>query len=368
MRLRCRFLLSLLNSSCINLQEGHLRAASTNDNEQRDLLKLDSASSSNSLAFSFASSAGAKDLCVDYVNECLEKGKVFTLANTTADADGNSLATAVSEANLWLEAYCTANAEAYARACAFTHAKGKVTVDVTTAGGMKTVSLRIKLEAASTSYAFANTSAVADSYAAVEAQSFTDVRAYCNSVSNMSPLCTQGRARTDLDVVANASALAFSDAVSEAGSEGFGKARASVFVEGTSINTVSSHLMAMAKAWAFSSVNASASAFASVATKIIDESFARVCDSKHRQICAKKTGNYGKGVCKTGPIRACASARAYGEANGNALASSLAQVFLDANAKSSTIAILRADVDLKSTPKLKWTTTRGGSEVSCPKK
>jgi hypothetical protein len=318
------------------------------------------------LAFSFASSAGAKDLCVDYLNECLEKGKVFTLANTDANADGNSVALAHSEANLWLEAYCSANAEAYARACAFTAAKGKVNVDITSSGGLKTVSLKIKLEAASTSYAFANSSAVADSYAAVDAQSYTDVVAYCNSISNRSPVCAKGTARTDLTVVANASAMAFSDAVSEAGAEGFGKAKASVYVEGTSINTVSSYLMATAKAWAFTSANVSVSAFASVATKIVDESFARVCALKHKVICAK-TSNYGKGVCKTDPPKACASAHAYGEAKGRALASSLAKVYLDTYAKSSTTAILKADVDLKTTPMLKWKTTRGGAEVSCPK-
>jgi virulence-associated protein VapD len=180
-------------------------------------------------------------------------------------------------------------------------------------------------------------------------------------------VCAKGTAQTDLAVVANSSAVAFSDAVAEAGSEGFGKAKASVYVEGTSIDTVSSHLTAIAKSWAFASVDASVKTFASVATGIINESFARVCILKHNEICSKRTGNFGKGACKLPARKACTSAYAYGEAFGNALSNGLAEAYLEAFTKSATIAILKADVDLTTTPKLKWKSTRGGAEVSCPK-
>jgi virulence-associated protein VapD len=294
-------------------------------------------------------------------------GEVFTLSKTDADADGNSLALAHSEASLWLQAYCTSNAEAYSRACSFTEAKGKVNVDTTTTGGLTTVSLKIKLEAASTSYAFARSSALAKSYTDIAAQSYTDVVAYCNSIGNKSPVCAKGTARTDLAVVANATARAFSDAVSESESEGFGKARAAVYVEGSSINTVSSFLTATAKAWTMASADTSVKAVAKVATEIINESFTKVCISRHEAICKKGSDNYGKGVCKTSPLKACASAYAYGEAIGDALSTGIAESFVEANAESSTVAILKADVDLKTTPQFKWKTTRGGAEVSCPK-
>jgi virulence-associated protein VapD len=296
----------------------------------------------------------------------LESGKVYTLAKTGATAGGNSDALAYSEANLWLQAYCHGNAEAYARACAFTKADGKVHVDVTNYAGLKTVSLKIQVTSASTSYAFANSSALADAYAAVEAQSYTDTVAFCKSVGNRSPLCAAGTAKTDLSQVATSSANAFSDAVSEAGAGGFGKSKASVYVEGSSINTVSGHLVAIAKSWAFASVEASANAFASAATKIINESFTRVCVAQHKKICI--VPQYaGKGVCGSSPQVACASAYAFGKAKGSALADSIAQAFLKVCSESATTAILKADVDCKSTPQLKWKSSRGGAEVSCPK-
>jgi hypothetical protein len=334
------------------------------DIEQRNLLTL--GSTSTSLAFSFASSAGAKDFCIDYFNECLELGNVQTAAYTDADAEGNSIAVAYSEASLWLQAYCSGNAEAYARACSFTKAVGKVIVDVTNINGMKTVSLKIKLSSASTSYAFASSSAVADAYAAVEAQSYTDAAAFCNSIGNKSPDCAGGTATTDLSQIAESFASSFGDAVSEAGAGGFGKAKASVYVEGSSINTVSGHLVAIAKSWAFASSQASTVAIATAATTIINESFSKVCVSKHKNICGKPQ-HKGKGVCASTPQKACASAYAFGEAIGDALSLSIADSFIKACSESETIAILKADVDCKTTPKLKWKSSRGGAEVSCPK-
>ena len=334
------------------------------DIEQRNLLTLGSTSSS--LAFSFASSAGAKDFCIDYFTVCLELGKVRTKAYTGANAEGNSVAVAYSEASLWLQAFCKGSADAYARACSFTKAEGKVNVDVTDTGGMKTVSLNIKLSSASTSYAFASSSAVADAYAKVEAQSFTDTTAFCTSIDNKSPLCAAGTANTDLSQLAESKAVTFGDAVSEAGAGGFGKAKASVYVEGSSIDTVSGHLVAIAKSWAFASAETSAKAVAKAATEIVNESFSKVCVAKHANICGKPQ-HKGKGVCGLSPQNACASAYAFGKAIGGALSVSVAESFIKACSESETIAILKADVDCKTTPKLKWKSTRGGAEISCPK-
>jgi hypothetical protein len=294
----------------------------------------------------------------------LELGQAQTAAYTDANSGGNSEALAVSVATLYLEAYCYANAEAYARACSFTKADGKVDVDVTNANGMKTVSLKIRLSSASTSYAFATSSAVAYAYAAVEAQSYTDTVAFCKSVGNMSPLCAGGTAATDLEQIAVSSATAFSDAVAEAGAGGFGKAKASVYVDGSSINTVSGHLVAIAKSWAFASAEATVLAFATAATALINESFSAVCVSTHGNICGNPE-HAGKGVCGSSPQVACASAYAFGEAYGEAISVSIAQLFITACSESATIAILKADVDCKTTPKLKWTSSRGGAEVSC---
>ena len=312
------------------------------------------------------SSAGANDFCIDYFNDCLEQGKVITATYTDADAGSNSVAFAYSEANLWLQAYCFGNAEAYARACSFTKAEGKVNVGVTSSSGGKTVTLGIILTSASTSYALATSSAVAAAYAEVEAQSYTDAAVFCNSVANMSPLCAFGTAATDLHQIAQAGALAFSDAVSEAGAGGFGAAKASVYVDGSSITTVGGHLVAIAKSWAFASADASAAAFAVAVTALINESFSAVCISTHGTICGMPE-NHGKGVCGSSPEVACASAYAFGLACGDALAISCANSFIQACTASEMIAVLKADVDCKTTPKLKWKSTRGGAHVSCRK-
>ena len=296
---------------------------------------------------------------------CLEYGTIYTVSETDANSGGNSIALAYSEANLWLQAYCSANAAAYARACSFTKAQGKVNVDVTITNGVKTVSLGINLLAASTSYAFATSSAVASAYADVGAQSYTDVAAFCTSIANMSPLCAGGTASTDLTQYATSYATSFSDAVSEAGAGGFGKAKASVYVDGTSINTVSGHLVAIAKSWAFAAAGAAASAIAGAATLIINETFTAVCVTTHETICGLSE-NSGKGICGSSPEVACASAYVYGEAYGDALSLSCANTFIQASSESEMIAILKADVDCKTTPKLKWKSSRGGAEVTCP--
>jgi hypothetical protein len=332
------------------------------DIDQRNLLTM--GSSSTSLAFSFASSAGAGDFCIDYLNVCLEAGKAITKAKTDADAGSNSVALAYSEANLWLQAYCSGCAEAYAQACSFTKAEGKVNVDVSSSGGVKAVSLRIQLISASTSYALASSKAVADAYTAIDAQSFTDTVVYCNSVANMSPLCA-GTARTDLKQIAVATAGAFSDAVSEAGAGGLGAANAAVYVDGSSISTVSGHLMAMAKSWAFASAEASAGAFAVAVTELINKSYSAICVKTHGTICGMAE-NYGKGVCGSSPEVACASAKAFGEACGSALAISCAHSYIEACSASETTVYLKADVDCKTTPKLKWKSARGGAQVTCP--
>lgn len=271
---------------------------------------------------------------------------------------------AYSEASLFLAAYCTANAAAYARACSFTKADGTVDVQVANANGQKTVSLGIKLKSASTTYAIAQSAALADAYVGVEAQSFTDASAYCLSVKNMSPFCGAGTAASDLSQLAVASATSFSDAVSEAGAGGFGLAHAHVYVDGTSISTVKSHLLTIAKSWAFASAASSAQAFALAVTEIINGSFSAICAAKHAEIC-DISNNKGKGVCGYTPEVACASALSYGSALGVAIAGSIASSFVQACAESEFVAILKADVDCKSTPKFTWKTARGGAQVSC---
>ena len=342
--------------------EGNLRGAEVEDSEHRDLLSA--GGTSTALAFSFASSAGAADFCIDYYADCIELGYVSVYTDADADAASNTFAFAYSTVNLWLEAYCGANAFAYAQACAFTKVDGKVKVDIATNGSQKTVGLSIQLTSASTSYALATSAAVADSYAAVGAQSFTTVVAFCTAVKNKSPLCAGGTASTDLEQVAIASAGSFSDAVAVSGAGGFGKAKASVYVDGSSINNVSGHLVAIAKSWAFASAEASAEAYSVAITEIINSSFTAVCIQKHGEICGA-SGNKGKGVCGSTPEVACASAYSYGQAYAAAFSFSFASIFIKACAEAAVIVILKAAVNCAGTPVFLWTASQGGAEVSC---
>ncbi len=332
------------------------------ESEHRDLLSI--SGSATELAFSHASSAGADDFCVDYYSDCIEEGYVVLVSDADAEAASNTLAYAYSDVSLWLEAYCYANVAAYSRACAFTKVDGKVKVDISYTGIQKNVGLSIQVSSASTTYAFATSTAVADSYAAVGAQSFTNAAAYCSAVGNKSPLCAAGTAATDLEQIAIAGASSFSDAVSESGAGGFGKAMASVYVDGTSINTVSGHLMAIAESWSFASAGASAFAFADAATGIINESFTAVCIQKHGEICGI-SDNEGKGVCGSTPEVACAAAYTYGAGFAEALSLSFASVFVKACAEAAAIVILKASVNCVSTPKFTWATSPGGASVSC---
>lgn len=280
--------------------------------------------------------------------------------------ESNALALAYSEASLWLNTYCHANAEAYGRVCSFTKANGNLNVETTYSEKMKTVSINVMVSSASTSFAFAVSKAEAEAYGEVEAHSYTDVGAYCFSIANKSPLCAGGSAGTDLTLITESKARTFSDAVSEAGAGGFGKAKASVFASGASINTVSGHVVAFARSWVFANAATSATAFATAAIDIINETFATICASQHEEICGSPE-NDGKGVCGMSPKDACASAYAFGKAHGDILSSGLAKAFIKTFSDSKFITILKADVDCRNTPKLKWTVSRGGAELSCPK-
>jgi hypothetical protein len=218
----------------------------------RELQGLSLGSTSSSLSFSVASASSAATSCFNPYEVCLQWGYVNTDTTTSAATGGNSFAIAYSDVGLWLNAWCKAYADVYARACAFTKVDGDIKVDTTTSNGYKEVALSVYLKTATKTLAIATSKAIAASYVNAEAQAYTSVTAYCTAVNNKSPLCS-GTASTDLKQVATAGAVAFGQASALAQSGSVTKQNLSISAKGASLDYINGIISAYAKSWAFAS-------------------------------------------------------------------------------------------------------------------
>jgi hypothetical protein len=322
----------------------HLRGANTQVNEDRDLQSNRLVLKSTSIAFAVASSSGSKDFCFDYREKCLAFAAVGGSVITFADALGNAGATAESDLELWAEAMCEAYALAYARACAFTQVKGRATVSTATRGQLKTVEVFVKVEAATSTLAIAKTAAVAEAYAEVGTEAFTNVTAYCIKVRQKSPLCG-GSATTDLTTLAVANAGAFGTGKSLAKGSASAGSKAEIKTQGLGLTSVRGVVAAYAEAWSFAAGTASAAAFASAFSVVTNESFIFICVEK-----CKKTS------CHSDPQVACAAAYAAGEGFAVALAEACAGAFAAAYAGATANVFLAAEVDVANANRPVFTT------------
>ena len=346
--------------------QGKPRAANVEVDASGDRNLRSSSSSTQSLAFSFASATGADDLCFDYRSVCLEKGRLFDAVYVDTNTSGNAFAIAYSEENLWLEAICDSFTNAYAKTCAFTTATGKIQVNNTRVRSQKMVSLSVDLNTATTTFSQATSIAVAQAYTTVEAYSYTSVATFCTQVSNMSPLCAGSTATTDLKqiAVAKAAAVGQADALSTSGS--VTGSRAAVQASGTRLKYVNGFLAAYARSWAFAAAGAAAKAFADSFSGVANESFAASCVKKYELICSDSM-NSGQGVCAATANAevACAAAAANGKAYGKALALACAETFISTYANAETSFSLSANVDCENTPFLTWTYANAGIGTYC---
>jgi hypothetical protein len=332
----------------------------TEDNEDRDLLTL--GSSSQSFSFSAVSSYGKGGFCIDYKTACLEAGFALTAASTFTDASGNAIAFAESAEFLFLQAFCDSFASAYALTCAFTRVDGDIEVDTKMVNRNQVVTLGLNLKAASTTFAKAESLAVADAYTGITASAFTDVKVFCGQVGNSHPFCGGGGAGTELLQIATAEADSFAVASALASADAEAKAGAFVVTSGSKYSYVKGLLSAYVKAWTFAEAGATAEAFASSFTEVINDSWAAFCFKQYASLCADNT----IGFCGYDANKACASAEAKGFAFADALALACAEAFVIAFAKAQSFIFLTADIDLGSvTPALTWTTTNAGIANSC---
>ena len=324
--------------------EPYLRGASTEDNEDRDLQSNRLVLKSTSIAFAVASSSGSKDFCFDYHKKCLEFAAVGGSVIASAGALGNAGATAESDLELWAEAICEAYALAYARACAFTQVKGKATVTTATRGQLKTVEVFVKVEAASSTLAIAKTAAVAEAYAEVETEAFTNVTAYCIKVNYRSPLCG-GSATTDLTTLAIANAGAFGTGKSLAKGSAKAGSKAEIKTQGLGLTAVRGVVAAYASSFSFASASTSVAAFAAAFSEVSSESFIFICVKQ----CNKRR-------CDPNPQVACAAAYAAGAGFAVALAEACAGAFAAAYAGASANVFLAAEVDVANANRPLFTT------------
>jgi hypothetical protein len=332
----------------------------TEDDEDRDLLAIGSAS--RAFSFSAVSSSGAGDFCFDYYSSCLELGHAETSAKTYTDASGNAIAFAESEQYLSLVAFCDSFAESYALTCAFTKVDGDIEISTKTENSKKVVTLGLKLKAASTTFAKASSFAEANAYTAIDSQAFTDVGAvaFCNQYPYF-PSCA-GFAGTSLEQIATADAISFGVASASSGSVALAKSGAFVVTAGSAYSYVNGFLSAYVKAWSFAEAEAAAVAFASSYAEVMSSSWAKSCVKQHGILCA----NSSAGFCGSSAEEACAVAKASGESWADALAVACARSFIAAFAKASSFVFLTANVDCsKSQPALTWTKTSAGIANSC---
>jgi hypothetical protein len=343
--------------------ERHLRG---NEEVHEDRELASASVQSSSLAFSVASSRLVSHGCFDFNRKCKEQIEAFTESDAEAEAwtSASAYATASTEQNLWLESTCTAMASRFAEACAFTNVKGKVRVSTSVQNGKKTVEMTLQLSSASTTYAMAKTKAAAETYANVEDSSFTSLEVYCADIKNMSPLCPNSPAKSELKQVGVARAKAMGQAkglsTSRAGSTS--QSNAAIMAIGSSLDSVNAVITGYANTWAFSNAGATAAAFADTFSKIESSSFTNICIEQYGKICA----NTNEGVCGESAGDACAKAWANGQAQVLALASGCATAFVQAEAATEASFGVEANVDCVATPKLTKALAPALAEVVCP--
>jgi hypothetical protein len=351
--------------------EGNLRGAATtvelsgDDLEHLDReLQLSLGSTSHSLSFSVASASYGANSCYDPFTFCIEWGAVNTDTSTDTTAGGNSFAIANSSNGLWLNAFCSAYAAAYARACTFTKIDGNIQVESTTKNGYKEVSLAVSLKTATKALAYASSVAVAQSFVDAGAYSYTNVAAYCTAVKNKSPFCGSGYAGTGLTQYASASATAIGSASSLATSGSVTKQNLAVSARGSSLDYINGYLAAYAKSWAYANASSIAVTLANAFTSVANDSFASVCVGEHGKICGDSKYK-GKGVCEQTADAACATAKASGSGFAAAAATAVAAAYVEAEAKAEAKVFVSANIDCKATPILTWTSAKGGHDNIC---
>jgi hypothetical protein len=351
--------------------EGNLRGAATtvelsgDDLERLDReLQLSLGSTSHSLSFSVATASHGAGSCYDPFTFCIEWGYLNTDTSTDTNAGGNSFAIANSSNGLWLNAFCSAYAAAYARACTFTKIDGDIKVESTTKNGYKEVSLAVSLKTATKALAYANSVATAQSFADAGAYSYTNVAAYCTAVKNKSPFCGSGYAGTGLTQVAVASASAFGSASGLATSGSVTKQNLAVSARGSSLDYINGYLAAYAKSWAYANAQSIASSFASAFTEVANSSFTSVCVGEHGKTCADNKYK-GKGVCEQTADAACAAAYASGSGSASAAAFAVAAAYVEVAAKAEAKVFISANIDCKATPILTWNYANAGHDNIC---
>jgi hypothetical protein len=226
----------------------HRRGAGNDVYEDRNLLTM--GTTSKSLAFSWAASAAADQLCFDHNSLCLAKGYELVMTAAGSNASGSAIDFAGSEMKLWLDAYCGAYAKAWSRVCAFSKANGSIQVNNKVVNQKQNITLTVNLDTATTAFAIAKSDAVAAAYAGVDAKAFTSVSAFCTQVGNKSPLCA-GTASKDLKPIAEARANSKSQSVAVAGSGSSTITKAHVMAQGTMLDYVAGGIMAYATSWSY---------------------------------------------------------------------------------------------------------------------
>jgi hypothetical protein len=361
---------------CLCVQvEGNLRAATTVELSGDDLERLDRElqmsidlprpfTTSHSLSFSVASASYGAGSCYDPYIYCLEWGYLNTDTSTDTNASGNSFAIANSSNGLWLNAFCTAYAAAYARACTFTKIDGDIKVETTRKDGYKEVSLYVTLKTATKSLAYASSVAVAKSFVDAGAYSYTDTAAFCTAVENKSPFCGSGYAGTGLTQVATASAKAVGAASSLATSGSVTKQNLAVSARGSSLDFINGYLAAYAKSWAYANAASIASTLAEAFTSVANSSFASVCVVEHGKICGDSKYQ-GKGICEQTADVACATAYSTGSGFASAASQAVAAAYVEAEATAEAKVYVSANLDCKATPILTWKYANAGHDNIC---
>jgi hypothetical protein len=338
--------------------EPHLRGA----NEERDLYT--GSGSSKTIAFSFASAvAGDSDACLEISDWCFTHGKMKIDSDAWATAVGSAGAVATSDLEvLFADALCFELAAAWSQVCAFSQASGKIKVETRVENKKQNIYLSLVLNAATKTFAWATSTAVAGTYAGVGAKAYTDVTAYCSSVGNMSPLCASGTASTDLETIAIAAAGSMGQSFSLADSGSSSGSSAQVWARGTVLEYAAGIVEAYATSWAFADAGAAAIAFAKAISDVSVESFTKVCIKKYATWCG---GQPLPGFCGLGADSACAVAWSAGEIYVYAIALACAEAYVTSSAYAHTQMKLQANLDCTTTPKLAWTCASAAADTTC---
>ena len=141
-----------------------------------------SAVSSTLIPFNVIHTSTMESRCFDFGKWCTN----CAFAQTTGWTGSNGNAAADAYVWLYANSACRAFSKAYAKACSFTVASGKLNVTTATFANYKKVSLSISLDTAVSTLALAESKAVAEAFASVETYAFTSVASY---FINKSPFC-----------------------------------------------------------------------------------------------------------------------------------------------------------------------------------